>query len=136
MPALGALLVLAGLTSLKLRDIRAVWHAGWPSRVAALGTFLAALFLSIQAAVGIGVLLSALLYVSRSSTDVSLVELVERPDGHIEERESRPSGCRRTPSRYSTSMGTYSTPAPEHWSGYYRHLKARTSPPWSCGCVG
>lgn len=87
MPALGALLILAGLTSLKPREIRAVWNTGWPSRLAACGTFLAALFLSIQAAVGIGVLLSALLYVSRASTDVSLFELVELPDGRIEERE-------------------------------------------------
>jgi sulfate permease, SulP family len=95
MPALGALLILAGATSLKPRDISIVWAAGWTSRLAAFGTFLAALFLPIQAAVGIGVLLSALLYVSRASTDVSLVELVERPDGRIEERvppEWLPSG--------------------------------------------
>jgi SulP family sulfate permease len=87
MPALGALLILAGFTGLKPRDIRAVWNAGGPSRLAAGGTFLAALLLSIQAAVAIGVLLSAVLYVSGASTDVSLVELVEVPDGRVEERE-------------------------------------------------
>jgi sulfate permease, SulP family len=95
MPALGALLILAGATSLKPRDISVVWAAGWTSRLAAFGTFLAALFLPIQAAVGMGVLLSALLYVSSASTDVSLVELVERSDGRIEERvppEWLPSG--------------------------------------------
>ena len=86
MPALGALLILAGATSLKPRDISVVWATGWTSRLAAFGTFLAALFLPIQAAVGMGVLLSALLYVSSASTDVSLVELVERPDGRIEEQ--------------------------------------------------
>jgi SulP family sulfate permease len=96
MPALGALLILAGFTSIKPRDIRSVWHAGLPSRLAALGTFLGALFFSIQAAVGIGVLVSALLYVGRASTDVSLVELRELPDGRIEERdppEQLPSGA-------------------------------------------
>jgi sulfate permease, SulP family len=96
MPALGALLILAGATSLEPREVRSVWQAGWPSRLAGLATFVAALFLSIQAAVGIGVLLSALLYVSRSSTDVSIVELVRRPDGRIEEREppkELPSGA-------------------------------------------
>jgi SulP family sulfate permease len=87
MPALGALLILAGASSIKPREISSIWNTGWPSRVAGIGTFLAALFLSIQAAVGIGVALSALLYVNRSSTDVSLVELVERPDGRIEERQ-------------------------------------------------
>jgi SulP family sulfate permease len=103
MPALGALLILAGFTSLKPRDIRLVWDTEWPSRLAAGGTFLAALFLSIQAAVGIGVLLSALLYVSRASTDVSLVQLVERADGRIEERE-RPE---RLPSGTVTVLDVY-----------------------------
>jgi SulP family sulfate permease len=103
MPALGALLILAGFTSLNPQDIRSVWHAGWPSRLAAGGTFLAALFLSIQVAVGIGVLLSALLYVSRASTDVSLVELVERPDGRIEEQEPP----KRLPSNVVTVLDVY-----------------------------
>jgi SulP family sulfate permease len=97
------LLILAGFTSLKPADISLVWNTGWPSRLAALGTFLAALFLSIQAAVGIGVLLSALLYVSRASTDVSLVALVELPDGRIEERE-RP---KRLPSNAVTVLDVY-----------------------------
>jgi SulP family sulfate permease len=103
MPALGALLILAGVTSLKPRELRAVWHTGLPSHLAAGGTFLAALFLSIQAAVGIGVLLSALLYVGRASTDVSLVELVERPDGRIEEQEPP----KRLPSNAVTVLDVY-----------------------------
>ena len=103
MPALGALLILAGFTSLKPRDIRSVWNTGWPSRLAAGGTFLAALFLSIQAAVGIGVLLSAPLYVSGASTDVSLVELIELPDGRIEEREPP----ERLPSNKVTVLDVY-----------------------------
>jgi sulfate permease, SulP family len=87
MPALGALLILAGATSLKPREIRAVWNTGWPSRIAGVATFLAALFLSVQIAVGVGVVLSALLYVSRSSTDVTLVRLLKRPDGEMEEHD-------------------------------------------------
>ena len=86
MPALGALLILAGATSLNRRDIHSIWKAGWASRLAAIATLLAAIFLSIQAAVGIGILLSALLYVSRASTDVTLLQLVELSDGRIEER--------------------------------------------------
>ena len=103
MPALGALLVLAGASSLKPREIRAVWNGGWPSRLAGGVTFLAALFLSVQAAVGIGVVLSALLYVSRSSTDVSLVELVKRSDGEIEEHDA-PA---RLPSNAVTVIDVY-----------------------------
>src|SRR5690606_10711724 len=58
MPALGALLILAGLSSIDLRDIRFVFETGWPSWVAGGTTFVAMLFLPIQAAVGFGVVLS------------------------------------------------------------------------------
>lgn len=85
MPALGALLVLVGISAVKPAEVRAVWFTGWPSRLAGGTTFLATLVLPIQAAVGIGVVLSALLYVTRSSTDVSVVQLAERSDGLLEE---------------------------------------------------
>ncbi len=88
MPALGALLILAGFRSLKPSDISSVWSTGWGSRIAALVTFISTLILPIQLAVGLGVLLSALLYINKSSTDVSLVQLVKRPDGLIEERNA------------------------------------------------
>lgn len=87
MPALGALLILAGTRGIKLPDIQFIWKLGWSSRLASIVTFLATLFLPIQAAVGIGVLLSALLYVSRASTDISLVRLIKLPDGRIEEHK-------------------------------------------------
>ena len=88
MPALGALLILAGFRSLKPSDISSVWSTGWQSRIAAIVTFISTLILPIQLAVGLGVLLSALLYINHSSTDVSLVQLVKRPDGQIEERKA------------------------------------------------
>jgi SulP family sulfate permease len=86
MPSLGALLILAGLGGLRPDELRAVSRTGWPSLLAGATTFLATLFLPIQAAVALGAVLSALLYVGESSTDVSIVELVDRPDGLVEER--------------------------------------------------
>lgn len=71
MPALGALLILAGFRSLKPSDNSSVWSTGWQSRIAALVTLISTLILPIQLAVGLGVLLSALLYINKSSTDVS-----------------------------------------------------------------
>ena len=88
MPALGALLILASLSTIKPTEALSIWHTGWPSRLAIVTTFVSTLFLPIQAAVGIGVVLSALLYVNESSTDVSVVELVKEPDGRIEERQA------------------------------------------------
>lgn len=87
MPALAGLLIIAGIQSIKPRDVGSVWRAGWPSRFAATATFLGTLILPIQAAVGLGVAISTVLYLNRASTDVSVVELIRLPDGRIEERK-------------------------------------------------
>jgi sulfate permease, SulP family len=90
MPALGAMLILAGIRSIKLSDIVSTWNSGWsswPSFLAAGVTFGATMVLPIPTAVGIGVLLSAFLFVTQSSTEVLLVELKKRPDGKIEEQK-------------------------------------------------
>ena len=87
MPALGMLLILASISTVKPSEALSIWNTGWRSRLASVTTFLSTLFLPIQAAVGFGVVLSALLYVNQSSTDISVVELVKRSDGLIEERK-------------------------------------------------
>jgi SulP family sulfate permease len=87
MPSLGAMLILAGMRSIKISDIASTWNSGWnswPSYLAMAVTFGATLILPIPSAVGIGVLLSAFLYVTRSSTEITLVELKRRKDGAIE----------------------------------------------------
>lgn len=88
MPALGALLILAGISAVKPSEARSVWHGGGASRLAAVTTFLATLFLPIQAAVGIGVALAALLFVTESSTDITVVEISEMPDGRVKETDA------------------------------------------------
>lgn len=103
MPALGALLILAGVSSVKLEEMRSIWRIGRLSRVASVVTFVATLALSIQAAVTIGVVLSAVLYVTRSSTDISIVRVVRHPDGRVEER----AAPKRLPSRTVTVLDVY-----------------------------
>ena len=87
MPALGVLLILASVSTIKPSEALSIWNTGWPSRLAVVTTFLSTLLLPIQAAVGFGVVLSALLYVNESSTDISVVELVKQPDERIKERK-------------------------------------------------
>ncbi|HEY9516626.1 MAG TPA: SulP family inorganic anion transporter, partial [Gemmatimonadaceae bacterium] len=86
MPALGALLMVAGASSLKPSELAALRNAGWPSVLAGVTTYLATLFLPIQAAVGLGVVLAALLFLSRTANAVTIVQLVRHADGRIEER--------------------------------------------------
>jgi sulfate permease, SulP family len=88
MPPLGVLLIIASVSTIKPSEAISIWRTGWPSRLAIVTTFLSTLLLPIQAAVGIGVVLSALLYVNESSTDISVVELVKRDDGLIEEHKA------------------------------------------------
>ena len=88
MPALGMLLIIASVSTIKPSEATSIWKTGWRSRLAGVTTLLATLFLPIQAAVGLGVVLSALLYVNQSSTDVSIVELRKREDGLLEEHKA------------------------------------------------
>lgn len=86
MPALGALLILAMASTIKPTNILGVWHAGWAPFATGVVTFLATLLLPIQLAVAVGAALSAALALYRSSADISLFQLVKRPDGRMEEQ--------------------------------------------------
>src|SRR5690606_27918389 len=88
MPALGAVLIYASARAIKPAEAVSIWQTGWHSRLAIVTTFLATLLLPIQVAVGLGVVLSALLYLNEASTDVSVVELVKQPDGSVQERQA------------------------------------------------
>lgn len=103
MPALGAVLILAGLRGVRVSEMISIFRIGWPSGMVSITTFLATLFLPIQAAVGLGVVLSALLYLARSSNDISVVELVKRDDERIEEHQ--PS--KQLPSNTVTVLDVY-----------------------------
>ncbi len=103
MPALGALLILVSTRTIKPDDIANVSRAGWPAWVACLTTFGCTLLLPIQAAVAIGVVLAALLHVASASNDISIVQLVEREDGAIEERQPP----ERLPERSVTVLDVY-----------------------------
>jgi SulP family sulfate permease len=87
MPALAALLIVAAWGTIDLPEAVSIWRTGTATKIIAAATFAATLFLPIQAAVGLGVILSALVYLNQSATDVRLVGLVPRPDGRFEERD-------------------------------------------------
>lgn len=103
MPALGALLIVAGAGSLKPSELAALRNAGWPSLLAGGTTYLATLFLPIQAAVGLGVVLAAFLFLGRTSQAVHIVQLRKRADGRIEERDAP----RQLPPRTVTVLDVY-----------------------------
>jgi sulfate permease, SulP family len=99
MAALAALMIVAGLGALDLREARSIWATGGAARWAILVTFAATLVLSVPTAVGIGVLLSLGLHLA-SESDVTVRALVRLPDGRFKE-ENPP---RRLPSEEVTVL--------------------------------
>jgi SulP family sulfate permease len=87
-PAIAAVLIVAGFSTYKFDVLRDIWDISTSSRIVMLVTFLATLVLEIQEAVFIGVVLSILDYVYTSANDVRVVELVEQSDGVFMERPS------------------------------------------------
>ena len=85
MPAIAALLVVAGVEAIKPARIGDVWHSGWEPRVIMLVTFIATLVLPVQEAVFIGVALSMLHYLYASSVDVRIVSLTPLDNGSFAE---------------------------------------------------
>jgi len=88
LPAVGALLVVAGYEAIRFEDIEDVRDTGSGPRYTMAITFLATLVVPIQFAVLLGVVLSILIYLYRSSTDIRLMQLLPQPDGTMIEREA------------------------------------------------
>ncbi len=86
MPAMAALLIVAGVQSIKRKRIQDVWDTGWPPRVVMLVTLLLTLAIPLQRAVFFGVLLSVLLhFFFTSSREARLTQLTPNADGTVSE---------------------------------------------------
>jgi SulP family sulfate permease len=81
MPALAALLIVAGFQSLNWEEIHDVWEVGWLPRFVMLVTLFVTLALPVQYAVFVGVLLSIAVNFMSSARNVRLVELVPTETG-------------------------------------------------------
>jgi SulP family sulfate permease len=103
MPALAALLIVAGFQGLRLEAAQTIWRTSRVSTVVMALTFLATLFIPLQYAVLIGVALSVVLHVARQSNKVSVTWLVPAVDGFPVERPAP----RELPSRQFTMLQIY-----------------------------
>lgn len=83
MAVLAALMIMAGLSAIDLREARSIWNTGGAARWSILMTFLATLVLSVPLAVAAGVLLTVVLYLKSSASDVRVLELIRLDDGRI-----------------------------------------------------
>jgi SulP family sulfate permease len=81
MPALAALLIVAGFQGLRVEQAVMAWKTGQISRLVMLATFLATLAIPLQFAVLFGVAMSILLNTIRQSNKVVVTEWVLQPQG-------------------------------------------------------
>ncbi len=86
MAGLAAILIIAGVQSIKIPRIQTVWQTGLASRGMMIFTFIATLALPLQYAVFLGVLLSFVMHIYRSAEKVDIVEIAPLGDGRYEER--------------------------------------------------
>lgn len=120
-PTLAAILVMAGVSSVRVPEIRTIWRTGPNSRIAIVATFAATLLLPVAAAVAIGVVLSLLLQLNQEAVDLSVVELVVDDDGRPIERPAPEV----LPSRAVTVLDVYGS---LHYAGA-RTLQVRLPDP-------
>lgn len=87
MPALAGILVMAGISMINVGRLQIVRNTGPTPLLVMLVTLVATLFLPIQYAVGVGVLLHIGLYVFSSSEKVRLMRIERQADGALVETE-------------------------------------------------
>ena len=87
MPAMAALLIVAGLQSIKLGEVQDVWEVGLGPRAIMVVTFAATLIVPVQWAVFIGVVLSALVYFFSAADDVKVIQFVPTESGQFRKGE-------------------------------------------------
>ncbi len=85
LPGLAGLLVMVGISMVNVGRLQTVYFTGTRSVAVMLITLIATLFLPIQYAVGIGVILHILLFVFASSEAVRIERLVRQPDNTFAE---------------------------------------------------
>jgi SulP family sulfate permease len=103
MAVLAALMIAAGVSAINVREARSIWHTGGTARASIVVTFLATLVLSVPMAVAVGVVVSVILYLLSSSSDVTIKALIPVGDG----RFSEGSPPARLPSNSVTVLDTY-----------------------------
>jgi len=103
MPALAALLIVAGFQGLRVEQAVMAWKTGRISKVVMLVTFIATLVLPLQFAVLFGMALSILLNTFRQSNKVVVTQWVLQPEGFPLEQPAP----KRLPSRQLTLLHVY-----------------------------
>lgn len=86
MTCLAGILILAGFQAIKPAEINKVWNTNYLSAAVLLFTLVATLFLPVQTAIFLGVVIQIFLLIFQSSERMTIMELAPSEDGDFEER--------------------------------------------------
>ena len=86
MASLAGILILAGFQSIKPREISKVWKSTMLARFSMILTLVATLFLPVQEAIFLGVIIQIIIYIFQASERMTITELVPTGDGDFVER--------------------------------------------------
>jgi SulP family sulfate permease len=104
MPALAGLLIVIGYRIIKTDDVRVVWNLGLYHQTVMVVTFGLTLVVPLQYAVFTGAALSIIMYVTRQSNQVKIVEWVRQQPGELPIEQEAP---KEVPSQKSTILIPY-----------------------------
>ena len=115
MPALAALLIVAGFQGLRIQQAMTIWNTGKVTAVVMIMTFVATLFVPLQYAVLLGMAFSILLYVFRQSNKVMITQMGAAA-GRVTAGTAGPQAvCPATSSPCCRSTAACSLPRPRTW---------------------
>ncbi|AMB99466.1 hypothetical protein AWM75_05410 [Aerococcus urinaehominis] len=83
MPALTALIIMAGVGAVNLQDMKSILLSGWSARLGFIVTLLCVIFFSIPVALGVGIILSIIFNFVVSANDIQVSHLVKAGDGQF-----------------------------------------------------
>ncbi|MBG9982806.1 SulP family inorganic anion transporter [Aerococcaceae bacterium DSM 111020] len=83
MPALTALIIMAGLGAVNVNDMVSIMKSGWSARVGFIVTLLCVIFFSIPVALGVGIILSIIFNFVVSANDIDVTHLIQTDDGQF-----------------------------------------------------
>lgn len=121
MAVLAALMIVAGVSAIDIREARSIWSTGGAARWSILVTFVATLVLSIPVAVSIGVIVAAILYLMSAASDVKVRAIIPMGNGRFSE-EAPPA---QLPSNTVTVLTVYGS---LYFAGARTLLEALPSP--------
>lgn len=86
MSVLAAIMIFAGFQAIKFGQMRSIWRVAGSARWAMVVTFVATTLTTIPMAVGIGVLLTMVVFIYRAGELTEVYELVDKDDGiHVQD---------------------------------------------------